>query len=57
MVFSLFMIILFPLVGLLADRVSIASGFQFMAVLATILVGTYLGVLKPWKIGNYDQTR
>lgn len=49
MVFSLFMIILFPLVGLLADKVSIASGFLFMASLATILVGVYGMVIRPWK--------
>lgn len=50
MVFSIFMIMVFPLMGILSDRISISFGFLVMAIMATVVVGVYLMILKPWSI-------
>lgn len=50
MMFSLFMIGLFPVVGALGDRLSMEFAFGFMAIVATLLVGGYMMVFRPWRV-------
>jgi len=56
MIFSLYMIIIFPLIGKLADRYSLQFSFEVLALIATIMAGIniiVLGVNKKVKKKRY----
>ncbi len=52
MVFSLFMIVLFPSVGALGDRWSLSAAFMAMAAVGSLLCVGYLLVFKPFTVSE-----